>query len=244
MKTGFSLAAATVALCGLASIAAADVLYTQAPHVPGTAGANGLSTFYGALSPGGPIYDRQIGDDFIVSDPAGWSINRISISAVQSTVGDPNPVTGAAIRFFSISGGTVGSLLATANVTGTTRTTGPGTYFSRPEQILSFDLDPVNLAAGTYFVQIQPLVDANWFWLTSSPSTPIAGSAAQIQRGPATDPTLDLTWPAVWTPVGPGNAVFTAASDQSMKIEGTIIPAPGTLALLAFGGLVGARRRR
>lgn len=244
MKTGMSLAAATVALCGLAAIASADVLYSQAPHTPGAAGGNGLSTFFGSLSVGGPIYDRQVGDDFIVSDPAGWSVNRVSISAVQATVGDPNPVTGANIRFFNISGEVVGSVVATASVTNTTRTTGPGTFFSRPEQILSFDINPVNLAAGSYFVQIQPIVDANWFWLTSSPTTPIAGSAAQYQRGPGSDPTLDVTWPSTWTPTGPANTTFGTPSDQAFTIHGTIIPAPGSIALLAFGGLLATRRRR
>lgn len=244
MAHGLKIAAATVALCGLASIASADLLYSQAPHTPGAVGANGLSTFQGTLVAAGPVYDREIGDDFNVTAAAGWSVTRVSMNAVQATVGDPNVVTGADIRFFNISGGVVGSMVAAATVNTTTRSTGPGTYFSRPEQILAFDINPVILPVGSYFVQIQPLVGHNWFWLTSSPTTPIAGAPAQIQRGSATDPTLDLTWPASWMATGPANPIFTAESDQAFSIEGTVVPAPGTVALLAFGGLFAGRRRR
>jgi len=244
MAHGLKIAAATVALCGLASIASADLLYSQAPHTPGAVGANGLSVFQGTLATAGPMYDREGGDDFTVTAAAGWSVTRVSMNAVQATVGDPNVVTGADIRFFNISGGVVGSLVSTATVINTVRSTGPGTYFSRPEQILAFNINPVVLPVGSYFVQIQPIVDHNWFWLTSSPTTPIAGSAAQVQRGSLTDPSIDLTWPNPWMATGPGNAIFPNASDQAFFIEGTVVPAPGTIALLAFGGLLAGRRRR
>lgn len=244
MSIGLKVAAAMVAACGLSSIATADLLYSQAPHTPGAAGGNGLSTLQGPIAPGTQIYDREVADDFTVTAAAGWRVNRVIANMLQNTTGNAEPVTGADIKFFQNNGGAVGSLFATATVTTTNRSTGPGTYFSRPEQILSFDIDPVDLPAGSYFVQIQPLVAHNWFWITSSPTTPIAGSAAQIRRGTLTDPSLDLTWPADWTPTGPGNTTFPTASDQAFSIEGTIIPAPGTMALLAFGGLMASRRRR
>ena len=42
---------------------------------------------------------------------------------------------------------------------------------------------------------------------------------------------------------GPANPVFTTAYDVNFTLEG-VVPAPGTLALLGFGGVIAARRRR
>ena len=98
---------------------------------PGAAGANGVSSFEGLL--GTVMYDREAADDFNVP-ASGWQINRVSISAVPSTPGDPNAVTGADIRFLQSNGGSVGALLATATVNTVTRSTGPGTYFADPSK--------------------------------------------------------------------------------------------------------------
>lgn len=168
---------------------------------PGAASANGDSSFEGLL--GTVMYDREAADDFNV--PAnGWQSNRVSISAVQSTPGDPNAVTGAEIRFLQSNGGSVGALLATATVNTVTRSTGPGTYFGRPEQILAFDINSVALPAGSYFIQVRPQVNHNWFWLTSTPTTPVAGSAVPIQRGILTTPANDATGRAPgWPPDRP-----------------------------------------
>jgi MYXO-CTERM domain-containing protein len=242
MKKQMALAALT-AVCGFSAASMADVLYQQAPHTPGATGGNGLSTFQGGLPTPPPMFDREIADDFNVPGP-GWNVNRVSASFIQNTVGDPNAVTGGDIRFFASSGGSVGALVATATVNTVTVTTGPGVYFGRPEQIVSFDLGSVNLPAGSYFVQIQPIVNHNWFWLTSSPTTPIAGSPAQVQVGSLNTPGNDATWPTTWQPTGPNNPIFTAASDQAFTIEGTVVPAPGAIALLALGGLCAGRRRR
>jgi hypothetical protein len=223
MSSGLRVATVMVAVSGLATVATADLLYSQAPHVPGAAGANGLSAFQGVLPPGTAVYDREIGDDFTVTAATGWRISRVTASAVQFDPNDPNVVTGAEIKFFQLGGGVVGSLVATATVNNITRANGPGTYFTRPERIMGFDISPVDLPAGNYFVQIQFIVDHNWFWLTSSPSTPIAGSPAQIQRGVLTDPANDATWPVAWQPTGPGSAIFPTASDQAFRLDGTVI---------------------
>ena len=236
--------AAITALCGLSATSMGAVLYTQAPHTPGAAGGNGLSTLEGFIGTSTPIYDREAADDFVVPAGPGWNVTRVSINAVQATVGDPNVVTSADIKFFNGAGAVVGSLVAAGVVGTTTRTTGPGTYFGRPEQVLTFDISSVILPAGTYFVQIQPIVNHNWFWLTSSPTTPISGSAAQVQRGVLTTAGNDATWPAAWQATGPGNVIFPTASDQAFTIEGTVAPAPGTIGLLALGGLAMGRRRR
>src|SRR5688500_424697 len=104
MRTGQKAAALLAAGSGIASAVDGGVLYTQAPHSPGGAG-DGLSCFSGGLPTVPPMYDREIGDDFTIPAGPGWTITRVSGNFIQNIVGDPNPVTGADIKFFSFSGG-------------------------------------------------------------------------------------------------------------------------------------------
>jgi hypothetical protein len=224
------------------SMVASAQLYVQNPHAPGAAGANGLSAFKGNLGVPADNYDRQVGDDFTVTGP-GWSINRVVSSWVQFTAGDTNAVTQMNLAFYNISGGVVGSLVASRTGTAV-RSIGPGTYFGRPEEVIDSTFAAVNLAPGNYFMMVQTQVNHNWFWLTSSPTTPIAGSAAQIQRGPGTTGAADPTWPVTWTPTGPSNPIFTTAYDQNFKLYGTAVPEPASLAALGLGALALLRRRK
>lgn len=230
-----------VAMVTAVGAASQAQLYSQNPHTPGATGANGLSSFEGTLAPND--YDREVADDFVVTG-GGWSIDRIESSWVQFTPGDPNAITGFDIKFFDGTGGVVGALVATGTVTSFSRNNGPGTYFGRPEQVLDVLINPVVLGNGTYFVSVQPLVDHNWFYLTSSPTTPISGSAAQIRRGPNTTPGNDATWPADWTPTGPGNPIFATAYDVNFKLYGQVVPEPATMVALGLGAAALIRRRR
>jgi len=231
-----------LSFAALGGYAFAIDLYTQSPHTPGASGADGLSGFTGDLGSG--MFDRDIADTFTVTG-LGWTVNQVRSSWVQFTNGDTNPVTAVNVEFYMDTGG-VGALVAAATNVTVGVSDGPGTYFGRTEKIITSNFDSVNLAPGNYFVHIQPVVNHNWFWLTSDPTTAVQGLPAHFRRGPNTDPTLDTTWPSAWTPTpGPG-PIFSGAHDVNFVVAGQPVPEPATMAALGLGlaTLVARRRRR
>jgi hypothetical protein len=228
-----------LALAGALIVPATAQLWNQPPHTPGASGGNGLSGFRGNLS--GSEYDRQLADDFQVPAP-GWFVDTIITSWVQFTAGDPTPITAVNFAFYEKTGaGGVGALVTSGSTTTFTRTTGPGTYFGRPEQVITATIPTVTLLPGEYFAHVQLVVNHNWFWLTSSP-TYTWGSVAHLRRGPGAGAGVDPTWPTEWTPTT--GAVFNAPYDLAFKLDGVVIPEPGTMLALGAGlALLAARRR-
>jgi hypothetical protein len=211
MKTA-SLTAVVLMLAGASSALGQITLYQQNPHTPGAAGANGLSGFRGLL--GGLAYDRMIRDNFTVPSGLGWTVSKVVTHWVQFTNNDVNPVRAWRVSFYN-----AGGLFHSAAVTNSTITVLGNIYFSRNERLITNDITPVKLPPGSYWVHVQPEVDHNWFWLTSSPTTPIFAPSAQIQRGPTAGGT-DPAWPASWTDTGPTDGVFGVAYDVAFKIIG------------------------
>ncbi len=228
-------------LVAVGSVASAQ-LYFQNPHTPGAAGANGLSGFQGNLGVPTTVYDRELADDFTVTGP-GWLVNRTVSNWIQFTPGDANPVTAMNIDFYNKTGGTVGSLVA-SRVGTVIRSTGPGTYFGRPEQLLDSSFAPVLLTPGSYYVMIQAMVNHNWFWLTSTPTTPIAGTSAHFRRGPGALGGTDPTFPTTFTPTAPGDVFVGAAHDVAFQLHGSPVPEPASMAVLGLGALALIRKRR
>ncbi|MCH7848826.1 MAG: hypothetical protein IIB53_10735, partial [Planctomycetes bacterium] len=106
-------------------------------------------------------------------------------------------------------------------------------YFGRPEVVFSVDIAPVALDADTtYWVAMQPQGIENGFQLTSGIDNLIGDQVWVLYP--------DLSGPDYV----PGSDIFGAFYDASFSLQGEVIPAPGAMALLAFAGLVGARRRR
>lgn len=219
-------------------------LWSQGPHAPGAEGGDGLSTFYGTIDGGVNTWDRQLADDFLVDGP-GWIIDSVSAHYVKFDPADVNPLTGMNVSFWEkTAAGGVGSLVATAmNVVASTAA-GPGTYFARPELIGTADFDPITLMPGEYFVKIQPVVDHNFFWLTSTPDNQW-GSFAHFRRGPDTSAGIDETWPSEWTATGTAGSAFANAHDVAFSIDGEPVPEPATMLALGAGlAALAARRRR
>lgn len=224
-------------------LASADLLWTQPVHAPGATGGNGLSAFQGTL--GANQFDREVADDFSTGGET-WLVDTVRTHWVKFDPNDPNPITGGTVQFFQRTGaGGVGALVATATSLSISQAAGPGTYFGRPEIILTATFDPILLGPGDYFMHFQPNVDHNWFWLTHDVyANSNILSFVHIQRGPNNNGT-DAGWPASWAS---GSTVFGNDFDISFHIEGTrvVIPEP-TASVLLLGaalGLIGYRRRK
>ncbi|MBI1304772.1 MAG: hypothetical protein GC172_13450 [Phycisphaera sp.] len=102
--------------------------------------------------------------------------------------------------------------------------------------VLTFDLTGITLAAGTYWIaaQVEREFDlgGQWFWRLSTTTN---GAQAMWQNpggafGYGSNPvTVDVLGQSRW--------------DMAFTLEGTIVPTPGALALLAAAGLCARRRR-
>ena len=228
-----------VAIAVLGGSASAIDLYSQLPHTPGASGADGLSAFQGDLGSG--MIDRDVADDFSVTG-LGWNVNQVRSSWVQFTNGDATPITNVTVEFYEATT-TVGALVQAATGVTWGVSDGPGTYFGRTEKILTVDFDQVTLNPGDYFVHIQPVVDHNWFWLTSDPTTPVQGLVSHFRRGPNTGAGVDTAWPSDWTPT-PGNGIFSGAHDVNFVVAGQPVPEPASMIALGLGAAALAARRR
>ncbi len=100
-----------------------------------------------------------------------------------------------------------------------------------------FDLGGLNLAAGEYYVVMgsDDATGGRWSRVTKTGSTGIEarGFGAYIAGAHTRVASLSYT-------------MFEGATEHAyaLRISGTPVPAPGALALAAFGGVAAARRRR
>ena len=106
------------------------------------------------------------------------------------------------------------------------------------DEAMSADVDLV-VGPGTFWLGLTPYVDFTIYGQEFHQAAPIMGdNTAWRNPGGAFGYGTDWTYAYVVDTSG----VWQDAFDAAILIEGTIVPAPGVLALLGLAGL--ARRRR
>jgi hypothetical protein len=165
-------------------------------------------------------YSCSAFDDFMISD--AYNLKALTIYG-ENGAGSGNDDIAITVRF-----------LAAPNLGAATIASATGVQSGG---VLTFDLSGITLAAGTYWIaaQVERDFDAGgqWYWRLSDTMN---GAQAMWQNpggafGYGSDPvTVDVLGQNRW--------------DMAFTLEGSIVPAPGALALLAAAGLCARRRRR
>lgn len=161
-------------------------------------------------------------DDFTLSD----AYDLTSLIVYGSDSGGANPALNVSVEVVFLSAGDLGYTVL-ASATGL-----------QVGGNLVFDLTGIQLAAGTYWLSarvVRPFGGGGqWFW---SSSTSGSGAAALWQNpgGGFSLGGAPISWSSIASD-GNNAAAFT--------LEGTLVPAPGALALLGLAGIVGRRRAR
>ncbi len=226
-QLAFVMAPALALAVALGSAASAGVIYDNG----GPDGSAGLSNILGVG------INRLVADDFVLAGGPGWIVDGAQMSGVWAGGGGLGLATGFRVVIYADdAGGGPGTIISDQTVgVGSEVLTGE-IFFGRPEIAFTVDLAPVGLAADTtYWVVIQTAGPDNFFQLSSAVPPDIIGSPIWASFGVEGDPDA---------PYVPGIDIFGVDYDLSFQLVGEVIPAPGAMALLAFAGLVGARRRR
>jgi hypothetical protein len=226
-QLAFVMAPAVAVVLG--SAASAGTIYDNG--LPN--GVTGLSMLFG----GGFDASREVADDFVLKGGPGWLVDGMAISYIWDDGAGLGQFGDFLVEIYADdAGGGPGTVLSSQIVPLAGEFLTGDTYFGRPEIRVSVDIAPVALDADTtYWVALTPFAPQNGFVLTSHSEAngDIIGSGVYIRFPKFGFP----DW-------APGAELFGEGYDISFSLQGEVIPAPGTLALLGFAGLLGPRRRR
>lgn len=188
-------------------------------------------SLFGAGAQGGAT-NNSVADNFTVGGP-GWNVNQLTFFMYQTGAASTFTFTGVNYQIVSNNadpiswtsavpgnGGLVGY-----RVTGTTLTNTDRAIFALTVPVA------LSLTPGNYFLRWQATGSlASGPWQPPVVPTVAGGNSTQSLAGGVYNPLLDA-----------GSAVNV---ELPFRIDGEIVPAPGTFALLGLGGLLAARRRR
>ncbi len=217
-KIRFCLVTLGLATALFAGTSVGQVVIDQAPN-----GANGFFA--------DPAFPQIIADNFVST--GGGLLNYDLTFFGGYFPNDPLPTDAFTINLYNDAGGLPGGP-ATLITSGTadTRTATGNILFGVQEYEYTLDLGNLNLAAGTYWLEISnsPGILPNdvWFWETGDldPINGIDDGAFSVDGG------------ATWLTLGAGNNLAFTINTTS------VIPEPSSFAALAVLGLFAARRRR
>ncbi len=227
---------AVVTSVALVSTASAQ-LWNNGPFEtsPGISALQTGQTIFGYGNQAPPTAN-SMGDDFVVSG-GGWNVTDFNVFNYQ-TGAQTSPSTFTSVNM-TIYSGAVGdtsnqvyttSGLTNSVWTGVYRTDATGTGTLRPIFQNTVATPGLVLADGNYWVSWNvagTLTSGPW----AVPVTPAPlGANAMQQIGVA----------GAWATTNNGGL----PDDMAFIFNGTIVPAPSSLALLGLGGLVACRRRR
>ena len=199
----------------------------------------GLTTLGANVSPD----TFSIADNFTVGDEPGWFIDSIDFYAYQTGSGLESTLTDVYVQIWDGSPADSGSsvvwgdlatnLISDTDWTGAYRVS--ETNFdseARPLMSITADTSGLSLDEGEYWVEVS--IDGSE---SSGPWMPPVTIIGETDTGDAVRHTSS-GWED-WLDGG-------AETPQGMPfvMHGSVIPAPGAIALLGLAGLVGSRRRR
>jgi hypothetical protein len=225
MKTILSLVVLAFTAVGPAR---ADIILWYNGDLPANGGATvneQATSFFGSLN----TYD-----DFNVTSPAGWTLDRIWSNDLMNVTGTTQAAWSVRSGVSVGNGGTViasGTSPATQTPTGRT-----GAAVNFPEYTIEVTGLSIALSPGTYWLSVSPLVgnDTASGGLFDSYNSATVGANA-IGTPPGNDANGLFNGPSL-------NDHFASfGNDYSMGVAGNInaaaIPEPSTIALLGFGAL-------
>jgi hypothetical protein len=204
--------AAALSALGMTAASLADIIVDQPSNFEGGVASQVFGEPY-------PDYACSALDDFTITD--AYNLTALTVYGENSSTGSGDYNLDVVVRFLA------GPDLGSSTVASASGVQVGGN--------LLFDLTGITLGAGTYWISAQvvrPLEPGGqWFW---SPSNTMNGAQALWQNpggafGLGSDPISIQV-------LGPQR------HDMAFTLEGTIVPAPGALALLGVAALVGRRR--